>query len=205
MSSGCGGRGATVTPGSITRRGALGFLDLTKIRSNSPGGRVNSSDVSPTCSAGASSISIWTSDDAFSFQSRICSRAISAPGGPLSSVLASASGGGVIGAGDSRMLSARNSKSISVSPAVKALGSSARCANALKTSPHFPQRTWPPAARSTSADNLKTVSHLEHCVNKLGHSPRVDAAPLVALNHLHHIKTRRVCRLYCVGLRFQQA
>ena len=72
------------------------------------------------------------------------------------------------GAGDAKMLSARVSKSNELSPVVNALASSARCANALKTSPHLPQRTWPPAARKTSADNLKTVSHLEHCVYTLG-------------------------------------
>jgi hypothetical protein len=62
------------------------------------------------------------------------------------------------------MLSARVSISSGDSPAEKAVGSSARRAKALKTSPHRPQRTWPPAARSTSADILKTVSHFEHCV-----------------------------------------
>ena len=62
------------------------------------------------------------------------------------------------------MLSARASSSSGDSPAGKAADSSARRARALNSSPHFPQRTWPPAARSTSADNLKTVSHFEHCV-----------------------------------------
>jgi hypothetical protein len=62
------------------------------------------------------------------------------------------------------MLSARDSKSSGDSPVAKAVESSARRTKALNTSPHFPQRTWPPAARSTSADNLNTVSHFEHCV-----------------------------------------
>jgi hypothetical protein len=62
------------------------------------------------------------------------------------------------------MLSARVSISSDDSPAEKAAESSARRAKALNTSPHLPQRTWPLAARSTSADNLKTVSHFKHCV-----------------------------------------
>ena len=49
----------------------------------------------------------------------------------------------------------------------KPVASSASRASALNTSPHRPQRTWPPAARSTSADSRNTVSHLEHCVNML--------------------------------------
>src|SRR5579863_7169640 len=65
------------------------------------------------------------------------------------------------------MLSARVSSSSGDSPAAKELESSARRARALKSSPHFPQRTWPLAARRTSADSLKTVSHFEHCVYTL--------------------------------------
>jgi hypothetical protein len=59
----------------------------------------------------------------------------------------------------------------------------------LNTSPQRPQRTWPPAARSTSADKRNTVSHFTHCVYKLSRSPSVDAAPLVSPKHLHDIKT----------------
>src|ERR1700677_2860805 len=91
------------------------------------------------------------------------------------------------------------------SPASKAVESSARRANALNTSPHFPQRTWPPAARSTSADNLKTVSHFEHCVNNLSASPSVDTAPVIALDDLHHIKTTGVGGFYPVRLRLQES
>src|SRR5450755_1134480 len=103
------------------------------------------------------------------------------------------------------MPSARVSKSSGDSPLAKLLESSASRASALKTSPQRPQRTWPPAARSTSADNRKTVSHLEHCVYTLDGSPGVDAAPVIALNDLHHIKSRRVGGFYRVGLRLQQA
>ena len=87
----------------------------------------------------------------------------------------------------------------------KALASSARRASALNTSPHRPQRTWPPAARSVSAVSWKTVSQLEHCVYKLGDSPSVDAAPIAALNHLHDSKSSAVRGLYCIGLALQQA
>jgi hypothetical protein len=51
------------------------------------------------------------------------------------------------------MLSARVSKSSDDSPFLKAVAFSAKRARALKTSPQRPQRTCPPAARNTSADN----------------------------------------------------
>src|SRR5271170_7566235 len=103
------------------------------------------------------------------------------------------------------MLSARSSWSSCDSPAAKALESSARRANALKTSPHFPQRTWPPAVRNTSADNLNTVSHFEHCVYTLDDSPSVDAAPVIALNDSHNIKSAGIGGLYRVGLSLEQS
>src|ERR1700721_2532643 len=91
------------------------------------------------------------------------------------------------------------------SPASKAVESSARRANALNTSPHFPQRTCPPAVRSTSADSLNTVSHFEHCVNNLSASPGVDTAPVIALDDLHHIKTAGVSGFYLVRLGLQKS
>src|SRR5258708_40133626 len=186
--------------GSRGIRGSTPFLVSTKIRSSSPGGRVNSNDVSPSASAaGSSAGSSGASGESSSFQSRICKRAISVPEGAESSGLGCARRE-EDGAGDCNMLSARVSNSNELSPVVNALASSARCAKALKISPHFPQRTLPPAARNTSADNLKTVSHLEHCVNTLGYSPRVDAAPFIALYDLHHIKTGRASPLHCTAL-----
>src|ERR1700679_475192 len=103
------------------------------------------------------------------------------------------------------MLYARASMSSGDSPASKAVESSARRVNALNTSPHFPQRTWPPAARSTSADSLNTVSHFEHCVNNLSASPSVDTAPVIALDDLHHIKPTGVSGFYLVRLGLQKS
>src|ERR1700692_456036 len=104
------------------------------------------------------------------------------------------------------MPSARVSKSSGDSPVEKPAESSARRAKAVNTSPHLPQRTWPPATRSTSADNLKTVWHFEHCVyTALSASPSVDAAPVIAFNDLHHIKSIAVGGLHRVGLRLQQS
>ena len=109
------------------------------------------------------------------------------------------------GTADSRMSLARVSISKWDSPAGKVLGSSANLASALNTSPQRPQRTWPPAARSTSADKRNIVSHFEHCVYKLSRSPGVNAAPVVPPKHLNDIKTGRVCGFHRVGLRLQQS
>jgi hypothetical protein len=109
------------------------------------------------------------------------------------------------GTADSKISSARVSSSMGDSPAGNAAGSSASRASALKTSPHRPHRTWPPAARSTSADKRNTVSHFTHCVYKLNRSPRVNAAPIVAPKDLHHIKPGGVRGFHRVGLRFQQS
>ena len=89
------------------------------------------------------------------------------------------------------MLSARVSKSSDDSPFLNAAAFSAKRAKALNTSPQRPQRTWPPAARSTSADNRYTVSHLEHCVNTLGCSPGVNTTPVILSDDLHPIKSLR--------------
>ena len=103
-------------------RGRAPFLVSTKIRSSSPGGRVNSNDVSPDASAaGSSAGSSGKSTESLSLQSRICRRAISIPEGAESSGLGCApreEGG----AGDCNMLSARVSNSNELSPVPNALG-----------------------------------------------------------------------------------
>jgi len=101
------------------------------------------------------------------------------------------------------MLSARVSKSSEDSPFLNAAAFSANRAKALNTSPQRPQRTCPPAARSTSAVNRYTVSHLEHCVNTLGGSPGVNATPVIPINDLHPIKSCGVGGYYRMGLRFE--
>src|SRR5271166_1708655 len=168
------------------------LLPSTKIRSSSPGGSVNSSDASS--SSGASSCKPCTSR---------CAISTPALSRSSKSTDCGAAGSGRCG-GDCRIWSARVSNSSGDSPVENALGCSARRESALNTSPHRPQRTCPPAARSTSADSLKTVSHFAHCVYKLGRSPGVNAAPVIPPNDLHDIKSRGVGGLYRVCLRLQQ-
>src|SRR5882724_7711653 len=176
----CAGEGFTEAASSCNGVGEVSM----KIRSSSPGGSVNSSDASK-------------SSDSSPAGSNTFSCAISSP---------SWGGSAAVDAGSTecRMASARVSDSSDDSPAGNAVASSASRANALNTSPHRPQRTWPPAARKASADNRNTVSHFEHCVYTLSRSAGVYAAPVIPPDDLHHIKTRSVGGLDCVRLRLQQ-
>ena len=164
---------ATPSAASCCRR--FGRVSMN-IRSNSPGGSVNSREVSDARSSSGASTNCncaISTPGGTSLTKR--SSAISTPGGASMSLAAGGSSSGFRSCGasaksiasDSRISSARVSRSSDDSPLLKPVASSARRDKALNTSPHRPQRTCPPAARSASADKRNTVSHFEHCVNTL--------------------------------------